>query len=184
MRGLSISWPELDEEERQLVDMRLVWGGFTDYLVERGAPEDGVAIIAARREGPQWSLRWNLSSGEQHWSWRTSDRELMFALAQGIHYMTDRVAAENAIAASDQGSWSVDISIGGVSGAGDYAGCLEYLQNLSVVTDVEVRGADPGRVHFRLQLNASSEHLSEAFNRGTVLLPARAGSEYDYEFLP
>ena len=30
--------------------------------------EDGVAIIAARCEGPQWSLRWHLSSGEQHWS--------------------------------------------------------------------------------------------------------------------
>ena len=184
MRGLPISWPDLDEEELQLIDMRLVWGGFTDYLVERGAPEDGVAIIAARRDGPLWSLRWNLSSGEQNWSWRTSDQELMFALAQGIHDMTDRIAAENAIAASDQGSSTVDISIGGVNGARDYAGCLEYLQGLSVVTAVEIRGADPGRVHFRLQLNASIEYLSEAFNRGTVLMPARAGSEYDYEFLP
>ena len=38
IRGLPVSWPELDEEEVQLVDMRLVWGGFTDYLIERGAP--------------------------------------------------------------------------------------------------------------------------------------------------
>ena len=183
-RGLPIGWPELDEEEIQLVDMRLVWGGFTDYLVERGAPADGVAIIAARRAGPQWSLRWNLSSGQQHWNWRNSDQELMFALAQGIHQMTDRVAAENTIAASDQGLWTVDISIGEVNSAADYAGCLEYLQNLSIVTAVEIRGADPGRVHFHLQLNASSEHLSEAFSRGTVLLPAKAGSEYEYAYLP
>ena len=48
MRGLPVSWPELDEEEAQLIDMRLVWGGFTDYLVERGVAGDGVAIIAAR----------------------------------------------------------------------------------------------------------------------------------------
>ena len=48
VRGLPVGWPELDEEEVQLVDMRLVWGGFTDYLVERGAPEDGVAIVAPR----------------------------------------------------------------------------------------------------------------------------------------
>jgi hypothetical protein len=183
-RGLPIDWPELDEEELQLIDMRLVWGGFTDYLVERGAPEDGVAIVAARREGPQWALRWNLSIGEQHWSWRTSDQELRFALALGIHQMTDRVAAENTIAASDQGMWTVDISIGEVNSAVDYAGCLEYLQNLSVVTAVEILGAGPGRVYFRLQLNASSEYLSEAFNRGTELIPAKAGSEYDYELLP
>ena len=184
MRGLPVSWPELDEEEAQLIDMRLVWGGFTDYLVERGAPADGVAIIAAKREGPLWILRWNVASGEQNWSWHNSDQELRFALAQGIHQMTDQVAASNAIAASEQGLWITDVTVGELNGVDDYAACLEYLQNLSLITAVEILGADPGRVHFRLQLNASLEHLSEAFNRGIVLLPTSAGSEYDYEFLP
>ena len=183
MRGLPVSWPELDEEEAQLVDMRLVWGGFTDYLVERGAPADGVAIVAARREGPLWTLRWNLASDGQSWSWRSSDQELMFALAQGIHQMTDQLAAVNTIAASEQGLGTVDITIGKLNGATDYAACLEYLQKLSLVTAVEILGADPDRVHFRLHLNASSEHLVEAFDRGSVLLPARAGNEYDYEYL-
>ena len=183
MRGLPVSWPELDEEEAQLIDMRLVWGGFTDYVVERGAPADGVAIVAARREGPLWKLRWNLASDGQSWSWRSSDQELMFALAQGIHQMTDQLAAINTIAASEQGLRAVDITIGKLNGATDYAACLAYLQKLSLVTDVEILGADPGRVHFRLHLNASSEHLAEAFDRGSVLLPARAGNEYDYEYL-
>ena len=182
-RGLPVNWPELDEEEAQLVDMRLVWGGFTDYLIERGAPADGVAIIAAMREGPQWALRWNLASDGQNWNWRNSDQELMFALAEGIHQMTDQIAASNTIAASDQGSWTVDVTIGKLNSAKDYVACLEYLQNLSLVTGVEILGADPGRVHFRLQLNASSEYLSEAFNRGSVLLSSSIGSEYEYEFL-
>jgi len=184
MRGLPVSWPELDEEEVQLIDMSLVWGGFTDYLVERGAPGDGVAIIAARREGPQWTVRWNLASGNQHWSWQNSDFELLFALAEGVHRMVDEISASNAIAASEQGVWTIDVSIGELNSAEDYVGCLEYLQNLSLVNAVEILGADPGLVHFRLQLNASTEHLAEAFRQGTVLLTARAGSEYDYEFLP
>jgi len=184
MRGLPVSWPELDEEEAQLVDMRLVWGGFTDYLVERGAPEDGVVIVAARRDGPQWTVRWNLASGSQNWSWQTSDINLMYALAEGVHQMADQVAASNAIAASDQGVWTIDLTIGELNSARSYAHCLEYLQNLSLVNAVEILGADPGRVHFRLQLNASQEYLSEAFRQGTVLLPARAGSEFEYEFLP
>jgi hypothetical protein len=182
MRGLPVSWPELDEEEQQLIDMRLVWGGFTDYLVERGAPDDGVAIIAARREGPQWTLRWNLASNGRSWSWRNSDQELMFALAQGIHKMTDELAASNSIAASEQGLWTTDVTIGGLNNAENYAVCLAYLQNLSLVTAVEILGAGPGRVHFRLQLNASSEHLAQAFNRGSVLLPSSPGNEYEYEF--
>jgi len=183
MRGLPVSWPELDEEEAQLVDMHLVWGGFTDYLVERGAPADGVAIIAARREGPQWTLRWNLASGERNWSWHNSDHELMFALAEGIHQMTDQIAASDTIAASEQGIWTVDVTVGELNSAEDYVTCLGYLQNLSLVNTVEILGANPGRVHFRLQLNASSKHLSEAFNRGSLLLPSSAGSEYEYEFL-
>ncbi len=182
MRGLPVSWPELDEEEQQLIDMRLVWGGFTDYLVERGAPDDGVVIIAARREGPQWTLRWNLASNGRSWSWRNSDQELMFALAQGIHKMTDELAASNSIAASEQGLWTTDVTIGGLNSAENYAICLAYLQHLSLVTAVEILGAGPGRVHFRLQLNASSEHLAQAFNRGSVLLPSGPGNEYEYEF--
>jgi len=183
MRGLPVSWPELDEEEVQLVDMRLVWGGFTDYLIERGAPEDGVAIIAARREGPRWTVRWYLTSDGQNWSWQSDDLELMYALAEGVHQMADQIAASSSIAASEQGLWTVDISVGELNSADAYVSCLEYLQNLSLVNEVEILGADPGRVRFRLQLNASAEYLSEAFNRSPVLLPARAGSGYEYEFL-
>jgi hypothetical protein len=183
-RGLSLSWPELDDEELQLIDMRLVWGGFTDYLVERGAPGDGVVIIAARREGPEWTLRWNLANGEQNWSWRSTDQELMYALSEGVHRMTDQLAASNKISVSEQGQMSVEFSIGGLNSAKAYQRCLEYLQNLSLVTDVEVLGANPGEVHFHLQLNASYEHLVEAFYRSSILSPARAGSDYDYEYLP
>ena len=183
MRGLPVGWPELDDEELQLIDMRLVWGGFTDYLVERGAPADGLAIIAARREGPQWSLRWNLASTGQSWSWQSSDLELMYALAEGVHQMADQIAANNAIAASQQGSWTREVSIGGLNSAKAYRNCLKYLQDLSLVNGVEVLGADPGRVNFRLQLNASTEDLETAFERGSVLLPANAGSDYEYEFL-
>ncbi len=183
LRGLPIEWPELDEEEAQLIDMSLVWGGFTDYLVERGAPGDGVAIVAARREGPQWTLRWNLTASGKNWSWRNTDDELMFALADGIHQMTNQIATANAIAASEQGEWSVDVAIGGLRNAADYASCLGYLQGLSLVTAVDVVGAEPGLVHFRMQLNAAPEYLGEAFNRSTVLVSARTGSDYEYEYL-
>lgn len=184
MRGLPVSWPDLDEETLQLVDMRLVWGGFTDYLVERGAPQDGVAIIAARREGPQWTLRWNLASSGQTWSWQISDSELLDAITEGTHRLADEIAASNTIAFSEQGVFTTDISIGGLNGAAAYARCLDYLQHLSLVNDVQVLGASPGRVQFRLKLNAATEHLAEALSQGLILIPASAGSGYDYELLP
>lgn len=182
-RGLPVGWPELDEEELQLVDMRLVWGGFTDYLVERGAPQDGVAIVAARREGPQWVVRWNLASGGQSMSWQSSDFDLMNALAEGMNLMADQIAMNNAIAASEQGDSIMDLTIGGLNNASAYADCLGYLENLSLVDSVDVLGANPGIVSFRLHLNASSEHLTDALESGSMLVPASAGSDFEYEYL-
>ncbi len=183
LRGLPVIWPELDDEELQLVDMSLVWGGFTDYLIERGAPEDGVAILAARRDGPQWTVRWNLAAGGRQWSWQNSDHELRFALVDGIHRMTDQLASVNTIAASGQNQWVMEITVGELLSAGDYARCLEYLQGLSLVTAVDVLGAAPGRVQFRMQINASPGYLVEVFDRGSTLAPARSGSSFEYEFL-
>jgi hypothetical protein len=183
MRGLPVIWPELDDEEAQLIDTSLVWGGFTDYLVERGAPGDGVVIVAARREGPRWTLRWSLSAGEQHWNWHSDDQELMFALVSGVHRMADELSAANAILASEQGEWTVDVTVADLRSADDYTACLEYLQTTSLVTAVEVLGAEPGRVYFRLQLNAAPEHLGEVFDHGSVLLSSKTGIDFEYEFL-
>jgi len=183
IRGLPLVWPDLDEEELQLIDMGLVWGGFIDYLVERGAPQDGVAIVTIRRDGPFWALNWTAGNGVEKWSWRNSDQELMFALVDGIHQMTDRFAASNTIEASVQSAWSFDISIGKINSAQDYATCLDYLAGLSLVTDVDVVGAEPGLVHFMLKLNASPEHLAGVFGRGAILRRSSMGAQYDYELL-
>ncbi len=182
MRGLPVTWPVLDDEQIQLIDMSLLWGGFTDYLVERGAPEDGVAIVAVRREGPLWSLRWHLADGEQQWSWRNNDQELMYALTEGIHFMSDQIASSHAIAASEQDYWSMELGVTGLNGSNDYVNCLNYLQNQSLVTSVDVLGAEPGRVNFRLHLNASPEDVAEAFNRGSVLLPTGQVDDNVYRY--
>lgn len=187
-RGLPIEWPALDEEELLLIDTGLVWGGFTDYLIEKGAPGDGVAIVTARRDGPQWTLGWSLTVGDQHWRWRNDDRELMFALVNGIHRMADEVSAASAIPASAQGQWSIDITIADLRTANDYIRCLEYLQGISLVTVIEVLGAEPGRVLLRVQLNALPEFLVEVFERDSVLLSSGllssgAENEFEYELL-
>ena len=114
--------------------------------------------------------------------WNT-DQELMFALVDGIHQMTDKVAATNAISVLEQGQWAIDVSVDKLLSTGDYARCLAYLQGLKLVTGVDILGAEPGLVHFRMQLNASPEFLLDAFSRGSVLLPVDSGEENHYEYL-
>ena len=182
-RGLPMMWPQLDDEEKQLIDTSLVWGGFTDYLVEKGAPPDGVAIVAAVREGQTWNLRWSLSNGKQNWSWRSADTQLSTAMISGIQQMADNVSAATAIEASEQGQWTHDITVSNLRGSADYTRCLSYLQDIGLVTTVDILGAEPGLVHFRLQLNASPEYLAQAFSRGAVLVPANSGERDRFEYL-
>lgn len=182
-RGLPIIWPELDEEEKQLIDTSLVWGGFTDYLIEKGAPPDGVAIVAAGRQGPVWNLRWSLTSGQQNWNWTSDDTQLSAAMANGIQQMADNMSASTAILASDQGQWTYEMTVANLLSSADYTRCLNYLQDLDLVTAVDILAAQPGQVHFRVQLNASPAYLSQAFSRGAVLAPSFTGQRDHFEYL-
>ena len=86
----------------------------------------------------------------------------------------DQIAAASAIAATDLGAWSYDLTVTGLRGAADYEACLAWLQALSIVERVSVRAAAPAQVTFRLDLTAMPRYLEDAIANGRLL-------EYDAE---
>jgi hypothetical protein len=167
LRGMPVVWPEPDEEGNYPVDLQLLWGGYTEDLV--GLDNSAVMVAAARREGPEWSVRINLGYGSQNWTWRYRDVDLQLALSESMQQAVNLVAQANTIAASDQGMWLHELTVSGVSGADDYALCLAYLQGLSVVEHVSVTFASAGLVRFSLELNALPQYLNEALSSGNML---------------
>ena len=160
--------------------MQLLWGGYTEDIAPAGSRE--VLVAAARREGPEWNVRWNLAYGDNNWTWRTRDIELESVLVEGMQTAIDEIALANAITASEQGIWQRELIIGGLDAAADYQRCLSYLQGIGVVDHVAVTGAAPGRVNFRLTLNASPQYLEQDLASGGVL---QAGAiENHYDLLP
>lgn len=170
-RGLPIQWPELDEEQRDAVDLQLLWGGFTDEVQPPRDSSAGVVIVAARREGPVWNVRWNFGGAERTAGWRIRDRDLGFALVDGLHRLVDFVASRDAIAPSEQGDWRFELRVAGLRDAVDYARCLAYLDGLSVVDGLDVIEAGPGEVMFSLDLNATPAYLVSELERDRVLWP-------------
>jgi hypothetical protein len=166
-RGLPVKWPAPDEFGEYPVDVQLLWGG---YIEDIAGPEDGSILLAtARREGAQWNVRMNLAVDDGLWNWRTQSLELESALVDGIHMAVDEIARANSIVATDQGLRLHEIIIRGVTGEQDYVRCLNYLEGLSVVDQVAVRLARPGRVGFVLKLNALPSYFEQAVNDGGVL---------------
>ena len=179
-RGLPLAWPEPDADGNYPVDEQLLWGGYTEDLSELGA--NAVMVAAARREGTDWSVRFNLAYGSQNWTWRNSDVELQRVLTDSIQQAADLVAGANSIAAEDQGKMSHELTVTGIRSSDDYARCMTYLQNLSVVEGVSVIFARSGQVRFKLELNALPQYLEEAIATGGAFdfVP----SESVYQFRP
>lgn len=166
-RGLPLEWPGPDADGLFAVDEQILWGGYAEELA--AASGQGALIAAARREGAAWAVRFNLGYQEDNWSWRLSDSDLAAALEEGMHETVDRVAAANTIQASDLGSWQHDLTVSGLVSAEDYRRCLNYLQSMSLVEDVGVVAAQPGRVTFRTLLTASPPYLEQMLESGGVL---------------
>jgi hypothetical protein len=166
-RGMPVVWPQPDDEGNYPVDVQLLWGGYTEDLVQLGA--NAVMVAAARREGPEWSVRINLGYEGQNWTWRNRDVDLQLVLSESMQQAVDRVAQANTIIAADQGRWPHELTVTGIAAANDYARCLAYLQNLSVVEQVRVARASAGRVRFKLELNALPQYLDQALSSGSML---------------
>lgn len=177
-RGLPLFWPDLDDEQMESVDLQLLWGGFTDELPRLGTGGGDVVIVAARREGPTWNVRWNFDDGDETRGWRTRDTDLSFAMVDGLHRLTEYVSARDAIASSGQGQWQSEIRVTGFRNADDYVRCLAYLEGLGVVENVDVLEAGQGAIRFSIELNAMPEYLGKEIERDNVLVFHDSENEY------
>ncbi|MEM1411229.1 MAG: DUF2066 domain-containing protein [Pseudomonadota bacterium] len=174
LRGLPVAWPGLSQELMAQVDVQLLWGGYTEQLVGQGSNTTGVAIVAARREGAEWNVRWTYADQRTSTSWRTRSPELGPALDEGVHLLADLVASINAIGPAGQGLFTAELVLADLGGSGNYARSLNYLIGLSLVDGVDVLGVGPAGVRLALQLNAAPSYLEEVLRQDGVL---EAGGE-------
>lgn len=168
-RGLPVEWPGLPEELMAELDLQPLWAGETDRLVAAGNGGQGVAIIAAQRQGSQWNVRWTYRDPTSEFSWRSASSDLEAALVQGVHELVDRVAAMNAIAPSGQGEYATVLLLTDLRGSEDYARGLAYLEDLSIVDRVQVTGIGPAGLRLELALNAEPTYLEEVFRKDGVI---------------
>lgn len=178
LRGLPVRWPEIDPESEEKVDLQLLWGGFTDSLGAGEEPGKDVVIVAARREGPVWTVRWNFAGGRETDGWRIQDSDLAFAVVDGVHRLADLVSSRDAISSAEQGHWTLEMRVTGLTGTADYVRTRAYFENLSVVEAVYVVEVGPSGILFKLELNAAPDYFTREINKNRFLLPGVDGQAY------
>lgn len=175
-RGQPLTWPRPDEDGMYAVDTRLLWAGYTEDLAS--VKGTGVLILAARRQGPIWSVRANLGFGGEHWGWRLEGVDLDTVLADGLQQAIDQVAAAKSIGAGGLSSSEFELTVEGVDTAASYQALLAYLQRLALVDQVDVSAARPDAITFRLRLNALPDYLLDVFDQDGVIEETRQAGRY------
>lgn len=164
-RGLPVAWPGLPPELMEQVDVQLLWGGYTEQLVGEGTNTAAVAVVAARREGADWNVRWTYADATNANSWRSRAPSLEAALDDGVQQLADLVARINTIGAAGPGRYRTDLVLMELGGSEDYARTLAYLEGLGMVDAVEVSGISPSGLRLVLELNAEPSFLDGILRR-------------------
>lgn len=148
-----------------------IWGGFTETpLAEsRAAGFDGVLLASASQRNGLWQMRWNMAVPDREWTWSIRGNDLHEALADGVHEAANRIAASVAIQPTEQGRWLENVEVANIRSNRDYLRCLEYLQGLHLVRQVQIVFVQGQRIRFQLELSAAPEHLHHAIDRGGLL---------------
>lgn len=169
-RGIPLAFPRL-EPDGAAPTVNEVFAGNDDPIREasRAYGADRVVVIRMGRSDGQWLGRWTLlyASGAQE-EWSMPGVSLEQALAEGLHALADREAAQLALRASGSVR-ELRVIVSGVQSLADYARALNYLRGLAPVKAAAVDRVEQDRVGFLLRVEGEPGALERLIAAGAVL---------------
>jgi hypothetical protein len=163
LRGVPLVLPLMDAQDRSILSFNEVWGGFDQALSEAGRRYGTDAILLGRYsfDAPR-AVRWTLYEGDQAQRWQGK-------IDQGVPGAGDRFAIRYAVATSAALEGEVGISIAAIENLVDYGRVLSYLESLTAVEAVSVRGIQGDQAVFGLRLRGNLENVDQAIRLGGLL---------------
>lgn len=164
-RGLPMSLPLMDAEDRERIRFADVWGGFTQ-AVERASQRyqpDAILVGRARRKqggrlGAEWKLYFAsavlVSEG---------------GLDAGINEAADYFARQFVVGGQSVQARQSRLQVTGIDSLEVYARVLDFLEALSVVEQVRLAEVSEADFVFELGLKGSTEQLRRAIALAGVL---------------
>jgi hypothetical protein len=170
-RGLPVVLPLMDLQESSLVDFDVVSAMQLEPLVSPSDKYGSHYVLVGHLqmlEKGLWRGRWKLI-GENEQVSTTPAGPLSDVLAAGINPLASRIAQQFSSLSYVDSEQYIDLSIDDINGAADYARSLKYLQSLSLISQVDVVGADQQMVNFRLHTKADMASVLQVIGLGRVL---------------
>ena len=177
-RGIVLTHPLLDNQDRQLLQASDVWGGFMGPIVQASARYSPDAILTGSVEHlvpDGWASHWTAGIAGETRAWDTKGEQAATVLQQGIDALTDLLVeryVQTATYVSDEG---VEIVVKDIDSFEDYSTVLKYLGSLNSVTKVAVATVEPGSVTFNITATGGALAVQRAIELGQTLQPISGG---------
>jgi len=182
-RGVPVLFPLMDLEDQARVQFSLIWGGFTDKVLEASQRYKPQSVLIGRfNRSPSggWTSRWELQVGGRPYTWSDSRQQLDALARAGIDDVADKLAAQLSVAAQGGSGNAVTIRVEGIGTLAAYARISNYLATLTSVSNVQVNEVTPTVASFTLQLSGSRDSLMRTIAIGSVLESAADGIPGNY----
>jgi hypothetical protein len=193
LRGLPITWPAYDLQDRELVSLIDVWGGIEEPLLLASRRYQADAVLMGRlvndgRGG--WYARWRLLTGGERAVWEAQGYLSEEVLSSGIQKSADFLSVRFAQTMSADTGGEFILQVDGIYRLAEYAELTQFVSELAPVKRVFPKRIDSDRVRLQIAFNGSQPVLEELLQLGGRLLPVDRGDlvydglDADFEQLP
>lgn len=176
-RGLPLIWPQADagDEAISVADIRGRQLDRIEQASARYAPGQ-VLLISVEDMAGSSRARWSrLSAGDGplQTDWDSIGRDSQQALSGGFATYADALAQQFAVRVASGWVQATQLEVGAVTTLAEYARVLAYLQDLQLVTAVELSGINADTLSFWLRFEGDLSNLERNLSLGGVLIEAQ-----------
>lgn len=167
-KGLPLLLPLLDLEDVTAVTVTDVWGQFPHVLQEASRRYGSDAILVGRvTQNPEnykspWQGKWRLLVGDDIRSWSIEGKNQNQIIQEGIDGASGHLSTHFAVKPLLDSPKKVIVGIEDIRSVDDYARALEYLQNLTAVSHVNVMQVAKSKATFEITPKADLKHFKQA----------------------
>lgn len=163
-RGVPVAFPLLDTEDLQNVSFADIWGGFGDQLLRASRRYQANSILVGRvRANAIQRNRWTFYLGgvQQEWSGEPE---------HAVHLLADALAAEFSFSGNAPVE-TVMLKIAGIDSVRAYGTVQRYLDNLSMIEDLEVHTVNGDEIRYAVSLRGGVARLRRVLEISDILMP-------------
>jgi hypothetical protein len=169
---IPVIFPLLDLEDRDIVSVADVLGGFDDRVRQASNRYRADAVLIVRATGLSdgyWKAHWRLYSGEEAENWSSTGKDFDSVLRDGMEQTAMNLSSHMAVKYQSEDGVMAMLIVDGVEQLEDYARLLAYINGLALVSRQYPHSIEATRASFQLHLRGAPGDLERLIDLGGVL---------------